>query len=202
MKIKWWEKTIEYKFVQEFIDINSFIAPLDGKEEKAGDAIFGKDDKYILIEFKKDETSIKDEKGKFDDNKFEEAKKSLENIDNHHILIYGREDNHNLLLEAKTYFSSKILSLSKDKFINGENFEDFKKYLIKFIAFKKSKKRDKTETGSSGYGLVAGVTSDGHITKCLTLEDFSMANNINLNIVLKQDKNKGNTHSNSNSPSP
>jgi len=181
--MKWWEKTVEYKFIKEYIDLDSFIAPLDGKEEKAGDAIFGNNEKFILIEFKKDENSIKDEQKKFSN--FVLAKQTLQDKDNHHILIYGEIDNKNLILKAKTYFSRNNIILS-EKFTNGKTLEEFKNYLDKFLVFKKG---SKTESGAGGYGLVAGVTQEGEITKCLTLEEFDYEMKLNLNIEKNNDNN-------------
>lgn len=41
MASKWWEKTVEYRFVLTAAEHGSmFAAPLDGEEEKAGDTIF------------------------------------------------------------------------------------------------------------------------------------------------------------------
>jgi len=174
--MKWWEKTVEYKFIQEYIDLDSFIAPLDGNEEKAGDAIFGKNDNFILIEFKKDESSIKNEQNKFND--FNSAKEKLSESDGHHILIYGEINNKDLILNAKTYFSEKTIELNK-RFSNGKTLEEFKKYLDSLLELKKGLK---TEGGTGSYGLVAGVTQDGSITKCLTLEEFSVEMSLNLNI--------------------
>jgi len=181
--MKWWEKTVEYKFIKEYIDLDSFIAPLDGKEEKAGDAIFGNNEKFILIEFKKDENSIKDEQKKFSN--FVLAKQTLQDKDNHHILIYGEIDNKNLILKAKTYFSRNNIILS-EKFTNGKTLEEFKNYLDKFLVFKKG---SKTESSAGGYGLVAGVTQEGEITKCLTLEEFDYEMKLNLNIEKNNDNN-------------
>ena len=48
--------------------------------------------------------------------------------------------------------------------------------------FLKSKKGSKVEGGAGSYGLVAGLTQDGSITKCLTLEEFSTEMRLNLNI--------------------
>ena len=174
--MKWWEKTVEYKFIKEYINLDSFIAPLDGKEEKAGDAIFGKNEKFILIEFKKDENSIKDEQKKFFN--FDLAKQELEDKDSHHILIYGEIDNKDLILNARTYFSNNSIELSKN-FTNGKILEDFKNYLNDFL---KLKKGSKTESGSGSYGFVAGVTQEGNITKCLTLQEFNEEMSLNLNI--------------------
>ena len=177
--MKWWEKTVEYKFIKEYIDLDSFIAPLDGNEEKAGDAIFGKNENFILIEFKKDKNSIKDEQKKFSN--FNLAKSNLSKNDEHHILIYAEINNKDLILNAKTYFSEKIIELNK-KFSNGKTLKEFKIYLDLFLEFKKG---SKIEGGAGSYGLVAGVTQEGGITKCLTLEEFSTEMNLNLNIEIK-----------------
>ncbi|RXJ83429.1 hypothetical protein [Arcobacter cloacae] len=174
--MKWWEKTVEYKFIKEYVDINSFIAPLDGNEEKAGDAIFGENENFILIEFKKDKDSIKAEEKKFFD--FTLASKTLSKNDEHHILVYGEINNQNLILNAKTYFSEKIIELSKE-FSNGKTLKDFKEYLDAFLKYKKG---SKVEGGAGSYGLVAGLTQEGSITKCLTLEEFSTEMSLNLNI--------------------
>jgi hypothetical protein len=178
--MKWWEKTIEYKFIKEHIDLDSFIAPLDGKEEKAGDAIFGQNEDFILIEFKKDENSIKDEQKKFIN--FNSAKNTLSSNDDHHILIYGEINNKDLILNAKTYFSEKNLELGKE-FFNGKTLKEFKTYLDRFLKYKKG---SKIEGGAGSYGLVAGVTQDGDITKCLTLEEFSTEMSLNLNIGIQK----------------
>lgn len=179
--MKWWEKTVEYKFIKEYIDLDSFIAPLDGNEEKAGDAIFGQNENFILIEFKKDKNSIKDEQKKF--NNFNSVKKILSTLDEHHIIIYGEVNSKDLTLNAQTYFSEKSFQLTK-KFSNGKTLEEFEKYLDIFLDFKKGKK---TENGTGSYGLVAGITQEGTITKCLTLEEFSKE--LNLNIKLEKHNN-------------
>ena len=179
--MKWWEKTVEYKFIKEYIDLDSFIAPLDGNEEKAGDAIFGQNENFILIEFKKDKNSIKDEQKKFIN--FNSAKESLSSSDKHHILIYGEVNSKDLILNAQTYFSEKNIQLTR-KFSNGKTLKEFKKYLDSFLNFKKG---SKTESGSGSYGLVAGVTQKGNITKCLTLDEFSTEMSLNLDIKRQND---------------
>ena len=178
--MKWWEKTVEYKFIKEYVDIDSFIAPLDGNEERAGDAIFVENGNFILIEFKKDEKSIADEEKKFDD--FLSAKGFLYQNDNHHILVYGKIDNQNLVLNSRTYLSGTTINLSKE-FPNGKTLEYFKRYLDEFLKFKKFvKSESSSENSSESYGLVAGITQNGRITKCLTLEDFSIEMELNINI--------------------
>ena len=65
--MKWWEKTVEYFFILNCVGNYMRVAPLDGKEERAGDAIFSKSNNWVLIEFKKDKSSLVSEKGKFND---------------------------------------------------------------------------------------------------------------------------------------
>ncbi len=168
--MKWWEKTVEYMFVKNYINIDSFIAPLDGDEEKAGDAIFCDTEHYILIEFKKDFKSISNEYKKFVD--FNKAKKLLVNEDDHHIIIYGEIINNDLDLKAQTYFSKKSLSKFDKIFKNGIESEKFRLYLDNFLSFKKTKKSKIT---SESYGLIAGVTNDGNISKFVTIDEYSIS---------------------------
>ena len=60
MKI-WWEKTVEYKFVCDYCNNLLFLMPLDGNHETAGDTILNNSEKFILVEFKKEFTNIRDE---------------------------------------------------------------------------------------------------------------------------------------------
>jgi len=55
------------------------------------------------------------------------------------------------------------------KFSNGKTLKEFKKGSI-------------AEGSAGSYGLVTGVTQDGSITKCLTLEEFSVEMSLKLNI--------------------
>lgn len=179
MTIKWWEKTVEYYFVKHFVNINKFIAPLDGREEQAGDAIFANENKWILIEFKKDEKSISSEKDKFID--YEEAKTELLNEDGHHFIIYGYENEENKLsLKSQTYFSEEkytiLYSLQR-----GIEIDDFKIYLEKLLEYKKG---SEIEGGTGGYSLIAGISDDGKISKCLTIQEFK--NDFSLNMEQKQ----------------
>lgn len=111
MSILWWEKTVEYYFVQKYVDIDMFIAPLDGEHEKAGDAIFSNESSWVLIEFKRDEKAINDEMGKFKN--YFSAKSALEKIAGHHLIIYGNAENDIFHLKCRSYFSEKILILIK-----------------------------------------------------------------------------------------
>jgi hypothetical protein len=88
--MKWWEKTVEYLFVLLAVRDHNVIAPLDGIEELAGDAIFCSKNKWILIEFKKDEASINDENRKFKDLGFKNVMTAFKDKDGHHFIIYGK----------------------------------------------------------------------------------------------------------------
>lgn len=51
--LKWWEKTVEYKFVMDVADEGSLIlAPLDGDHEKVADTAIGNSELWLMIEFK------------------------------------------------------------------------------------------------------------------------------------------------------
>ena len=63
--MKWWEKTVEYLFVVTHFDEDVMLAPLDGNEERLADTIFSKDNKWVVIEFKRNEKCINEEKDKF-----------------------------------------------------------------------------------------------------------------------------------------
>jgi hypothetical protein len=64
---EYWEKTVEWAFVRRHLVNGAAGAPLDDEKEAAGDGLFTFDGghKWILIEFKKDWKSCKDEGPKF-----------------------------------------------------------------------------------------------------------------------------------------
>lgn len=174
MSIKWWEKTVEYQFVMLVARAKKlFLSPLDGVVERAGDAILSAENRWILIEFKKDISSISDEKTKFI--QYEQAKAALSSFDSHHHIIYGRESKkaaNRLQLCSQTYFSgvsSNLTGILK----SGAEFEFFANYLKQFTEFKK---RPGGGGGSgidmSDYALVAGVNADNNIVECLSLAEF------------------------------
>lgn len=60
----WWEKTVEYAFVRSAHFLS--VSPLDGNHEQAGDAILSnKENKFYLIEFKKEDSNQEDEIDKY-----------------------------------------------------------------------------------------------------------------------------------------
>ncbi len=166
----WWEKTVEYYFVKNHLDINN-IAPLDGNTESSiGDAVINNNDNFIIIEFKRDKQSLDSEKSKFEEGKYEQAKKEFEGQDNHHLLIYGLMKNGSFELNCKTYFSRKCKDIDKIM----ENTIDrkyFKKYIGDLRKFKKS-------TGSTSGGVVIGINENGGISY-VDLSDVIQNNPVN-----------------------
>lgn len=63
--MKWWEKTVEYYFIRKFIPDEMILSPLDGEQEKAGDAFLSNNERWIILEFKKDFESLVSEKKKY-----------------------------------------------------------------------------------------------------------------------------------------
>jgi hypothetical protein len=167
MDILWWEKTVEYFFVQKYVDLNMFIAPLDGDHEKAGDAIFSNVNAWVLIEFKRDKGTISDELEKFTN--YALAKRELEPIGGHHLIIYGDVENDNFLLKCRQYFSGEEVGIEQ-ALDSGTEKDDFISYLRKFVDFKKTSKG-----GVGGYSFVAGVSNDGTVTKCMKVSEFAEA---------------------------
>ncbi|WP_157725045.1 hypothetical protein [Vogesella sp. LIG4] len=176
MDILWWEKTVEYFFVQKYVDIKTFVAPLDGNHENVGDAIFSNESMWILIEFKRDKKSISDELGKFIN--FAEAKEALESEGAHHLIIYGESESADFYLKCQQYFSGLPILL-EDALKSGIEKDLFVKYLQKLIEYKKQ-----SQGGSGGYGFVAGVSNDGTVTRCMKLSEFAEA--LHLEKILKQ----------------
>ncbi|WP_457570078.1 hypothetical protein [Desulfurobacterium sp.] len=172
--MKWWEKTVEYYFVRKYLT-DSAIAPLDGKAEFAGDALFVRKGKLVLIEFKRDESSISQEKRKFCN--FEEAKRVLQDKDDHHYIIFGAF-NKNFTIYAQTYFSNKKMEI-EEALKRGVDPEKFNEYLMKLLKFKNKNKNQGGNSGSGSgsimpenYSIVAVVNSNGNIVSCMSLSEY------------------------------
>ena len=173
-KIKWWEKTEEYKFIIDHIGYEDFICPLDGSHERAGDTLLSREDKFILIEFKRDENYHASEKIKFTN--YSQAKQTLQNRDSAHFVVYGVETMGNLSLEACTYFSNRKKDLSSITQF-GMPLNKFKSYIEEFVSFK-----EKGGTLSSGFSSVAVIQYSDDESKCMRFEEFSMKFDIDLEI--------------------
>ncbi len=169
-QLKWWEKTVEYLYVHKHFTENDFIAPLDGNEEAAGDAMSGNKDKFILIEFKKDISSLDSEEEKFDGGNYDAAKNKLEDKDAHHFLVYGEQENEKLHLVSQTYFSKTHADVS-ELLEHGVELDAFNRYLKEFISYK----NNKNSSGGGMNTLVAGISTDGTSKKtCASLEAFRL----------------------------
>lgn len=189
MKMIWWEKTVEYFFVQRYVDLNMLICPLDGDHERAGDALFANADSWVLIEFKKDKEGISSEQDKFDN--FPKAKAHFTERDQHHFLIYGAIDEaENFVLQSRTYFSGNERS-TDSVLTSGIQQSQFISYLKEFIEFKKSSK-----ASSGGFSYVAGVSSaSGRITKCLRLNEYARTLQMHYQLNIENEKKQGRSNS-------
>ncbi len=169
----YWEKTVEYKFLWQGISDNNIdlAAPLSGKHERgAGDSVFGFGRKLVLIEFKIDEDSLETEKAKFTD--YAAAKKLLQGYDKHHYLVYGVPDTDTLRLEAKTYFSGHTPREKSFWVKNGATRDEFDRYLVQLLAFRKRDGRSKGKIEISDFSNVMALNLDGAIVNCCTLGTY------------------------------
>ena len=175
--MKWWEKTVEYYFIRKFIPEDMIISPLDGEQEKAGDALLSNNDKWIIIEFKKDFKSLSSEKKKYKN--YEAALTDLSPYDSHHFLIYGQVHNEEFGLRGKSYFSNKPISNISEIFESGKSKAEFILYLKKLIEYKA--KSDESSGGSVGsFSFVAGISQNKKITSCMNLYEFGLDHGFNL----------------------
>jgi hypothetical protein len=175
--MKWWEKTVEYYFIRKFIPKDMILSPLDGNEEKAGDTLLSTNDKWIIIEFKKDFKSLESEVKKYKN--YNAAKKQLCSLDGHHFLIWGQINDGEFGLAGKTYFSAQGVSKITDIFEAGKEKEEFINYLEKLI-------KHKTKVGESSggaigsYSFVAGINEENKITSCMNLYEFGLDHGLKL----------------------
>jgi hypothetical protein len=175
--MKWWEKTVEYYFIRKFIPDEMILSPLDGEQEKAGDAFLSTNEKWVILEFKKDLESLPSEKKKYKN--YEAAKSALSSDDNHHFLIYGQVVDGKFGLGGKTYFSSISVSKISEIFEAGKEKQEFISYLEKLIEHKST--IGESSGGSVGsYSFVAGINKDKNITSCMNLYEFGLDHGLKL----------------------
>lgn len=180
MQATWWEKTVEYDFVIRlaFDGRLDFAAPIAGRHERSsGDGIFGKDNKLVLVEFKKDYSDIETEKTIFND--YEAAAAAL-NIYDHHWIVYGAlTEDGELGLANQKYFESEEYFLDiTDILTTGVNHSTFMDYLAQLQSFRIPDAR-----GSGGRGhathvsaesmlTVMGVSNTGKLIGSMSLEQY------------------------------
>lgn len=175
--MKWWEKTVEYYFIRKFIPDEMILSPLDGEQEKAGDAFLSSNERWVVLEFKKDLESLSSEKKKYKN--YDIAEAELSPSDSHHFLIYGQIVDDHFGLGGKTYFSNKPVSNISEIFEAGKGKEEFISYLEKLIEHKS--KVGESSGGSVGsYSFVAGISKDKKITSCMNLYEFGLDHGLKL----------------------
>ena len=196
MQVIWWEKSVEYQFVVNCFNegVFSLLAPLDGTEEAAvGDAIFLKDSRFYLIEFKKDRNSLKSEYKKYMDNSgkndgtetFKNAANDLKKYSNEgfHIFIYGveafqekkKQDHWELKLMAADYFTMVDRDESiKDVLGKGVSKDQFMEYIGKLSGLRGYSAEEQTDTGTgSGSGsMVLGISNKMRVATIIPLSKF------------------------------
>jgi len=173
----WWEKTVEYAYVfllSKHRNVN-FAAPLSGKpERKAGDAIFGVEDKLILVEFKRSRDCLPTEESMFYD--YRSAKQILCKF-NHHWFIYGLlDDTQSFKIVGEHYINEKEWCDVLEILEKGIPEAEFNDYLETLSALKEPDRR-----GSSGGGhvspetmsLVLGIAPSGDVVGSMALHEFA-----------------------------
>ena len=165
----WWEKTIEYLFVVTYLNRESLMAPLDGNCEAGGDLVASHDDKWVLIEFKRNAGAIDDEVKKFaepSEDSFNEAKFLLGDDDGHHLLVFGEKGcSEPIELKACSYFRHQ--AVEPDGVLGcGVSQEKFNRYLSDFLRFKLGEAEEGSGGRSLDYSTVIAVNSNGEVTHC------------------------------------
>lgn len=180
MQPTWWEKTVEYNFVIRLASHGrlDFAAPIAGRHERSsGDGVFGKDNKLILVEFKKDYSEIESEKTIFTD--YEAATAVLNSYD-HHWIVYGViTESGELDLWNQRYFEPEEYYLDTTDILNtGVEHTTFMDYLDKLQSFRIPDARgsggsDQARHVSAESMLtVMGVSKTGKLIGSMSLEQY------------------------------
>ncbi|HCE3021110.1 TPA: hypothetical protein NGR42_004650 [Vibrio parahaemolyticus] len=168
MEYIWWEKTVEYLFVQEHIPNSTLYTPLDGRHELASDGILFNGNSWILIEFKAQKTDIATERRKF--SQYDECMKRVIDRASHHYFIFGQiNEKDELELVSCKYFGDSQLYPVKESLRRGAEPSDFINYLIDLIECKKQVSDLKK---TIDYSAVLGISNNGKITSCLTIDAY------------------------------
>lgn len=174
--MKFWEKTVEYAFVLQTKDID-FVAPLAGLEEHAaGDAVFGKDERLSLVEFKVDKDALSSEKSLFKNYDF--ACETMRSRDFHHFLVFADQTpkvgERLPTLVIQTYFSCRPVLSAKAAFQKGVSPELFRKYIGDLFELKMADGRSSGgQINPLALANVVGVAPNGK-TSTVTLYDYAV----------------------------
>lgn len=192
--VNWWEKTVEYAFVQKHMGELAKAIPLDGNQEQWwGDLITEEGCEFTLIEFKRDLDAVDDEFDKYSSllpcpdvgrnhaHLVRKKKGSLILMAGAmgHILILGVEDEHTETMKLKLgwYWDPgrnlvDIPTQEKMPKVEAKYFAEYVKELRKV--------RQSPHQSSSSGGLVC-ATRKGKLTAAIDLETFH-------EIVLQREK--------------
>ncbi|MBI6681266.1 hypothetical protein YA0697_06025 [Pseudomonas viridiflava] len=190
--MNWWEKTVEYLFVKKYLPQvadkpNSYVAPLDGDHGIIGDVVFSRHTQWVLVEFKRNDSSLSSDNDKFPN--YNRAKDALKDQDSLHFFVYGTASpDSGLILEACTYFSRKQVNI--DTLIEGGvPYPAFSQYVADFVRLRKrggdggftTSFSPSTDPRSGGgafldYSTVLGII-DGKITHSMSLGEFRALGN-------------------------
>ncbi|MEQ9106820.1 MAG: hypothetical protein RLO04_05090 [Limnobacter sp.] len=171
----WWEKTVEYLFAIRHIEPKALFAPLAGMHEVGGDLMAAQGDRWVLIEFKRNEESISDELRKFPSpakETFAAAKADLQHRDGHHMLVYGCQGQASSLeLRACTYFS-KIPVEARVVLSQGVLVSEFNDYLTELQKHKDGGTKSGVGGYSPNYASVMAVNGEGQVVHCEGLNSY------------------------------
>lgn len=172
----WWEKTVEYAFIQQAIRKwgMDFLAPLDAEREKEGAAQYARADKWLLIEFRKAKASVEQERARFYD--YDISRSVIEEMEHggdvqshFHRVVYGKKDPEGrFCLGSIPYWNTLYTQKnSKPVFLdNGGDLKTFVNYVEILMPMKKANME------SSPFTSVIGFNSQNKECFCMTLDDF------------------------------
>lgn len=173
----WWEKNVEYKFVVDAASAKlwDFAAPMSGVHERtAGDAIFGKDLKLVLVEFKRDKNSIPTEQTLF--HNYPKAKELLQDFKHHHIVFGALKTVKNeptFILVGQRYFIAGEFFPALEVLEDGSEISEFYKYLQALAEQKIVDGRSSGHVSTEGMSTVLGVTSGGQVKAAAALHEYA-----------------------------
>jgi hypothetical protein len=177
----WWEKTVEYLFAIRHIEPKALFAPLAGKHEVGGDLMASKDDRWVLIEFKRHEESIGQELKKFPnpvEETFAAAKAELQHRDGHHMFVYGYKGQTSALeLRACTYFRKSPVAVDV-VLSRGVSVAEFNDYLTKLRKHKDGSSKSGAGGYSPNFASVLAVNGDGQVVHCEGIDSYSERNGL------------------------
>lgn len=167
-----WEKTVEYYFLTELASAGKidFAAPLAGRQESAGDGIFGKDQKLILVEFKSRESDIRSEEKKFE--RFEAARVALMGKDRHHFIVYGEQSKGVLALAARTYFGGTAIEIQA-VVDHGRKAVSFNRYMETLLRLRRRDERGSEKITVPEYAVVFGLSLESKVVRAFSLSEYT-----------------------------